>query len=109
LQTLEYSAFDFHQTLNSAINDAIQELLGAVDLWALRQELSTKYDISLEELLYRIETVYMVLETKFGVVGAKSIGPVIAEKFYDKVGLAFHEHPGYGLSDYVEDAKRRIG
>ena len=107
LQSLDYSDLDFQSTLNSAINEAIVELLGAVDLWALLQELSTKYDVSPEELPYQIETVYRVLETKFGVVGAKTIGPIVAEKFYAKLGLAFHEHEGYVLSDYVQDAKKR--
>ena len=99
---------DFNGVLCSAINDTIQEFLGFKVLQALREELRTKHSVSSDELPYRMTTIYDVLERKFGVKGAKTIGPLIAERFYRKLGIPFHNHEGYRLLDYVEEARIKL-
>ena len=99
---------DFNDTLCLAIDDTIVEVLGRAVLDALYDVLETKYAITRDELPYRTETLYEILETTFGVHGAKTIGTHIAQKFYTKLGLMFHAHDGYSLLDYVEDAKVKI-
>ena len=99
---------DFNQLLSSAINETIQELLGPSGLKTLQMELRTKYDISGEELPYRMKTVYKILETTFHMVGAETIGPKIASKVYEKLGLAFHNHEGYSLDEYIRTAKSAL-
>ena len=94
--------------LSSAIEDTIREVLGQSVLHDLYANLKGKYDVSREELPYRTETVYAILENTFGVIGARSIGPSIAERFYAKLGLAFHNHEGYTLLDYVQIAKAKL-
>lgn len=96
---------DFNSILCSAIDDTIIDVLGRKVLESLYEVLETKYDITRQELPYRTETMYKILETTFGVVGAKTVGTRIAQKFYAKLGLPFHDHDGYALLDYVEAAK----
>jgi hypothetical protein len=99
---------DFSDTLCSAIDETILEVLGHTARDTLYAVLKTKYDISRDELPYRTEAMYHVLETNFGVFGAKTVGPQIARKFYKKLGLTFYEHQAYTLVDYVEDAKTKL-
>ena len=99
---------DFNRVLCSAISDTIQEFLGFNALLALNEELRTKHNVSSDELPYRMTTIYDILERKFRVKGAKTIGPLIAERFYMKLGIPFHNHEGYRLLDYVEEAKIKL-
>jgi len=98
---------DFNDLLCSAIDDTIIELLGTSVLNALYSSLEARYDVKRLELPYRTETMYQLLETDYGVFGAKTIAVTIAQKFYKKLGLVFHSHEGYTLPDYIEAAKRR--
>ena len=70
--------------------------------------LRTKYNVTRDELPYRTETLYQILERTFEVVGAKTIGTAIAKKFYTKLGFTFHKHDSYTLLDYVQDAKTKL-
>ena len=99
---------DFNEVLCSAIDETIVEVLGQKVLTALHTVLEQKYDITRNELPYRTETVFRVLEITFGVYGAKTVGKHIAQRFYGKLGLMFHSHEGYTLLDYVEDAKTKV-
>ena len=98
----------FNAVLSSAIDGTIQEFLGFNTLKALQNELKTKHDISRDELPYRIRTMFDILETKFKVRGAQTMGPLIAERFYMKLGLPFHSHEAYRLVDYIEEAKTKL-
>ena len=75
---------------------------------ALYDIMRTKYDITRDELPYRIETLYRILETTFDLRGAKTVGTHIAQKFYTKLGLTFHKHDCYTLLDYIEEAKAKL-
>ena len=99
---------DFNRLLSAAIEDTIQEFLGNSIQEALESELKTKYDISSEELPYRMETVYEILETRFNVVGAETLGPTIAANLYGKLGLAFQNHEGYSLPEYIRTAQSAL-
>jgi uncharacterized membrane protein len=105
---LRTNAPDFNTTLCSAIDDTIVEVLGHTVLDTLYVVLKTKYSVTRDELPYRTETMYQILETTFGVRGAKTVGTHIARKFYTKLGLSFYEHQGYTLLDYVEEAKAKL-
>jgi uncharacterized membrane protein len=99
---------DFNEALSSAIDETILEVLSEKVLTAMYEALRTKHAVTREELPYRTETMYQVLESVFGVQGAKTMGIQIARKFYSKLGLTFYQHEGYMLHDYVEDAKSKI-
>jgi uncharacterized membrane protein len=99
---------DFNGTLCSAIDDTIVEVLGHAVLDALYHVLKTQHGITRDELPYRTETIYHILENAFGVRGARTVGTRIAERFYRNLGLSFYSHEGYTLLDYVEEAKTKL-
>jgi hypothetical protein len=99
---------DFNDVLRSAIDDTIVEALGRDALASLYERLKTDYSVTREELPYRTETIYKILETSYDIVGAKTVGNRIAQKLYAKLGLPFYSHEGYTLPDYIELAKTGI-
>ena len=65
------------------------EVLGVDGLRSVLTVLRDRYDVDRDELPYRVESFYKVLESDFEVYGAKTIGPEIARKFYAMLGLNF--------------------
>ena len=103
--TLSAQRRDFNDVLCSAIDDTIVEALGRDALVSLYERLKAEYAVTYGELPYRTETIYKILESTYGIVGAKSLGNDIAQKLYAKLGLPFYSHEGYTLPDYIELAK----
>jgi len=99
--------FNFNENLRSAIEKTILEALGADALRSVLIILRDRFDVGRDELPYRLESLYSVLESDFQVYGAKTIGPEIARRFYDRLGLQFQVHDGFSLSDYVQAAKSK--
>jgi len=89
---LHANPVDFNETLCSAIDETIED----------------RYAITRDELAYRTDTLFQVLETTFGLRGAKNVGNRIAQKLYRKLELPFHDRERYTLLDYVEDAKEML-
>ena len=106
--TLHPNPVDFNETLCSAIDKTIVEVLGDAVLVALYSVLEHRYAITRDELAYRTDTLFQVLETTFGLSGAKNVGNRIAQKLYRKLELPFHDRESYALLDYVEDAKKML-
>ena len=98
---------DLNSAVVSAIDETIADVLAA-SLITLYDKLRDQYSITRDELPYRTETLYKVLEDVFGVFGAKTLGSVIARTLYGNQGLVFENHDGYSLSDYVEFAKSKF-
>jgi hypothetical protein len=99
----------FNATVCQAIDQTVEELMGTQVLKSLYKLLSDKYDIDRDELPYRLETMYLVLESVFGMRGARTIGKRIAQKLYKKVDLSFIDQPECALEDYITQAKQRLG
>ena len=99
---------DFNAIVCWAIDDTIVEVLGHRTLEALHDELTAKYSVVRNELPYRTETLYQILEASYGIVGAKTVGVEFAKKLYQKLGIPFHLHEGYQFSDYITEAKSTI-
>jgi hypothetical protein len=99
---------EFNELFCQAIDDCISELFGANVLSSLYAALEEHHSVNRDELPYRIETMYSVLEFVFGVKGAHTIEKRIIRRFYDKLGLTFPEVIGYTLGDYIELARTRM-
>ena len=99
---------DFNSALYAAIEDTISDVLGKTVLSDLFSTLTSKYDVSRDELPYRAETMYQVLETRYSVIGAKTVGTLIARRLYHRLGLTFYPNEGYSLPDYAKAAKIRL-
>lgn len=83
-------------------------MLGANVLPSLYAALEKHYAVTRDELPYRLETMYWVLENVFGFRGSRIIEKHIVRKFYNKLGLSFGNVDGYTLKDYVEAARKKM-
>ena len=105
METVTQRTREFNEKVQLAVEKTIVEVLGARALEDVVKILRDKYDVSRDELPYRSETLYRVLEENYQVFGAKTLGAVIARKLFSSLGLEFETHDGYSLSDYIELAK----
>ena len=101
----QHTIKEFNDEVKLAIDDAISAILGQQVLKALYAHLQEHYDITRDEIPYRLDTLFDALENTFGVKGALTLGRVIAKRFYARMGLQFVELGNYKLQDYLEDAK----
>ena len=101
----QHTTKEFNEEVKAAIDDAISTLLGPQVVKALYVHLKEHYDITSDELPYRLDTLFDALEKTFGVKGALTIGQVIANAILCPNGLAIQEIGNYKLQDYLEDAK----
>jgi len=108
METVTQLTREFNEIVQVAVERTVAEVLGAMALESIVKVLRDQYDVSRDELPYRSETLYRVLEENYDVFGAKTLGTVIARKLYSSLGLEFETHDGYSLTDYIEMAKSRL-
>jgi hypothetical protein len=106
MQELEFR--EFNHALVEAMDEVIGEMLGRKVLKSLYTALETHYDVTKDEIPYRIETAYKILKDVFGVQGSTTISNSIVRRLYQKLGLDFEEIAGIRLMEYVEIAKRKL-
>jgi len=99
---------EFNELFCQAVDESISEILGANVLPSLYAALEKQYAVTRDELPYRLETMYSILENVFGFRGSRIIEKHIVRKFYHKLGLSFGIVDGYTLKDYVEAARKKI-
>lgn len=98
----------FNGVLTRSVDETITQLLGESVVVALHKHLLQFYDITMDEIPYRLDTLLSVLEKTFG-TSARTISNAIARKFYSELGLEFRSKSGMTLIDYVEEAKTKLG
>jgi len=99
---------EFDALLGEAIGESLSALFGERVLESFYSCLDRQYDLGLDEIPCRLETVYEVLTDVFGTSGAGTIGRSMARSLYRKLNLQFEAYPGLKLMDYVEIAKRKL-
>jgi len=99
---------EFNELFCQAADESISEILGANVLASLYAFLEKQHAVSRDELPYRLETMYVVLESVFGFRGSRTIEKHIVRKFYHNLNLPFSTVDGYTLKDYVEAARKKI-
>jgi hypothetical protein len=102
------SATEFSDEVRRAIDDAIRGIVGVNVLQSLHKHLKNRYDITPEEIPYRLDTLFQTLEYTFGVAGAGTLAKAIANRIYLKYNLQFPETHGYTLQEYLEQAKKQL-
>jgi len=98
---------DFNKIVAESIDEAVANLLGQSVVSALHLHLLTHYDVSQDELPHRLDTLSTVLEENFGPV-FKTIEKSVARTLFHMLGLTFHDVPNRSLSQYIDEAKRRL-
>lgn len=99
---------EFNDALLEAIDETIQGLFSRRVLEALNAALANRYDVTRDELPYRLDTLHKILHDLCGIRGSETINRQIAHRLYQKLGIKFVEVPHLGLSDYVEIAKNKL-
>lgn len=103
--TSALSATEFNDEVKRAIDETISTVLGEQVLKALYEHLKKQYDVTSDEIPYRLDTFSKTLEDTFGVKGALTLSRVIARRVYARIDLQFVELGNYNLQDYLQDAK----
>jgi hypothetical protein len=99
---------EFNSALLAAIDESISELLGQRVLESLYSVLERRYDVTRDELPYRLDTAYMLLGEVFGIHATRTISKSIIRRLYGKLNLEFEDVAGLGLMEEVEMAKKKL-
>lgn len=94
----------FDSVLINAVDETMADLFGPVVVQSLHEHLLKFYQVRIEEIPHRLDTLTSTLERTFG-ASSKTICKAIARKFYAKLGLAFYDNPGRTLLESVEQAR----
>jgi hypothetical protein len=94
--------------LVESIDEAITDLLSRPVVDALYVHLQTNHSISRDEVPYRLDTLFAILEKIFGVRSSQTITKAIARKFCLKLELEFTGNPSRTLLEYVDEAKMKL-
>jgi len=96
---------EFNDEVRLAIDSSVLTLVGEQVLKSVYAHIQKHYDVTADEVPYRLDTLFETLQKTFGVAGAKTVGRVIAKRFYSRMGLQFVNIPTFSLQDYLEEAK----
>lgn len=105
---MQPSAREFNDALVESIDETITTLLSRGVADALHVHLQATHTISKDEVPYRLDTLFSVLEKTFGLPSSKIITKAIVRKLYAKLALPFSDYPGGTLLEYVEEAKIKL-
>lgn len=95
----------FNEILCQLIDETLAEPLGSKVLEPVYNHLSEHFSVNRDELPYRLETMYAILDELFGVKGARMIERQIAKRLCAKFNIPFLDIPNWTLEMYVEKAK----
>jgi hypothetical protein len=95
---------NFDSLLINAIDETMSDLFGPVVVQSLHEHLLKFYEVRMEQIPFRLDTLTSTLERTFG-ASSKIICKAIAKKFYAKLGLTFYDNPGRTLVENVERAR----
>lgn len=95
----------FNEILGKSIDATITELFSPNVLSALYTNLKEHYDVTKDELPYRLETMYSVLDSVFGWKEARTVERQIAKHLSEEFNIHFLDTPDCTLPMYIEKAK----
>lgn len=95
----------FNEILTKSIDTTISQLLSPSVLSSFYAYLKERYDVTMDELPYRLDTMYAVLDQVFGVKGARTIERRITKHLCDEFKVRFLDTSDCTLPMYIEKAK----
>jgi hypothetical protein len=99
---------EFNDALVESIDETIANLLSRTVVDSLYAHLKKNHSISRDEVPYRLDALFAILEKIFGVSSSQTITKAIARKFYLKLGLEFTANLSRTLLEYVDEAKTML-
>jgi hypothetical protein len=103
------AAVRFRLKLIESVDDTISGLCGPNVVEPFHTYLKSRFDLDQNNLPYRLSILASAIDCAFGETPARTICKAIARRLYDKFGCEFVEMKGYGIGEYVELAKMRLG
>jgi len=95
----------FNEVLVKSIDLAITELLGEKVLASLYEHFAEHYNITRDEIPYRLDTLYTALDQTFGFKAARTLEHHIAKRLSNQISVPLPETPDYTLQTYLQKAK----
>ena len=99
---------DFNSEVKTLLDSVISGITGSSVLDAMYAHLREQYNITPEEVPYRLNTVTTVLQNVFGVIGTKTIEKAVARRLFQNYQVDFVDTLGNDLSGYIELCKKRL-
>jgi len=99
----------FRLKLIESVDDTISALCGTNVVEPFHTYLKSRFNLDQNNLPYRLSILASAIECAFGETPSRTICKAIARRLYDKFGCEFVEMKGYGIGEYVELAKMRLG
>jgi len=100
-----YSSENFNEEVQFVLYDTIRRLLGQEVVDSLYRLLRDRYDVTPEEIPYRLETVFHVLVDVLDEPGVQTIEMIASKRIFEMFGLNFVYLDDFRLQDYVKQAK----
>ena len=94
--------------MKALLDSVISGITGSRVLDAMYAHLREQYNITPEEVPYRLNTVTTVLQNVFGVIGTKTIEKAVARRLFQNYQVDFVDTLGNDLSGYIELCKKRL-
>lgn len=98
----------FNEILVESIDLAITELLGEQVLASLYKHFAEHYDITRDEILYRLDSLYTALDQTFGFKAARTLEHHIAKRLSSQISVPLPETSDYTLEAYLQKAKELV-
>lgn len=99
---------EFYSAFSKATDETISELLGTSVLDSLYAHLAGTHNVTRDQLPYRLDTAYALLEKVFGPKGARTISRSIIRRFYRKLNVEFKEDHDHTLEVYMKIPQREF-
>jgi hypothetical protein len=104
---LSVQVADFDAALIASVDEAIRLIFSQQVVDTLHSNLKDTRTISLDQISNQLPTLSLVLKKYFG-LGAPTVEKAIGRSLYSRLNFDFQSKEGYKLTDYVEDARRKL-
>ena len=101
---------EFNSVLVESIDETITTLLSRQVANAIYCHLEKDHCITKDEIPYRLDTLFSMVEDTLGTPSSKTLSKAVAKNLYTKLELDFPKHkgPNLTLGEYVEEAKIKL-
>jgi hypothetical protein len=102
---MSQKAAQFNELLIKSIDEAVTELWGEKGRDSLYQHLTEHYDITRDEIPYRLDSLYAAIEQTLGDKAAKILDYEIAKYLSRQISVPLPKTRNYTLQTYLLQAK----
>jgi len=101
-------AVRFNEILVKSVDEAVTELLGEKGRSSLYQHLAEHYDVTRDEIPYRLDTLYAAIEQNLGGRASKILDCEIAKFLSRQISVPLPKTRDYVLQTYLLKARKLV-